>query len=111
MSYAQAVPLPSVPSSPRSTSANVTSNVLPLRSPRATVQIHLTGKSLDLQLATLLHSPLGVYVTQTETLRDSVRVALDIAPEDFNFTLHTLITTVPEATIGAVTRRIDAKVQ
>jgi hypothetical protein len=111
MSYAPAVPLPSASSSSRSTTTNVASNVLPLRSPRATVQIHLTGKTPDLHLATLLHSPLGAYVTQTETLRDSVRVALDIAPEDFDFTLHTLMTTVPEATIRAVTRCIGAKVR
>jgi hypothetical protein len=110
MSYAQAAPLPSSSSS-RSTRTNIASKLFPLRSPRAIVQIHFTGKSQDLHLAILLDSPLGIDVMQTETLRDSVRVALDIAPEDFNFTLHTLITTVPAATIGAVTRCIGAKVQ
>ena len=44
-------------------------------------------------------------------LRDSVRVMLDIAHEDFNFTLHMLMTTVPEAMIGPVTRRVGANVQ
>lgn len=108
MSYAQAVPRPS---SPRSTATNVASNVLPLPSPRAIVEIYLTGKSPDLWLSTLLHSPLGVYVTQTDALRDSVRVTLDIAPEDFTFTLHTLMKTVPAATIGTITRRIGTKAQ
>ena len=107
MSYAQAVPLPS---SPRST-ATAPSNVVPLRSPRATVQVYLTGNTPDTHLSALLHSPLGVYVIQTEPLRDSVRVSLDIAPEDFNFTLHTLMTALPEATIGPVTPRIGTKVQ
>jgi hypothetical protein len=107
MSYAQAVPLPVVPRS----SANAKSNVLPLRSPRATVQVFLTGLTPAVHLTTLLQSPLGVYVIQTDVLRDSVRVALDIAPEDFDFTLHTLMTTLPEATIGSVARRIGAKGQ
>jgi hypothetical protein len=108
MSYAQAVPLPSAP---RSTATHALSNVLPLRSPRATVQVYLTGNTPDAHLPTLLQSPLGVYVAQTEVLRDCVRVAFDIAPEDFNFLLHMLLATVPEATIGSVTRRVTAKVQ
>ncbi|HTH62679.1 MAG TPA: hypothetical protein VL689_21325 [Paraburkholderia sp.] len=107
MSYAQAVPL-----SPASRStAPATSNVVPLRSPRATVQVYLTGNTPGNHLFTLLHSPLGVYVTHTDTLRDSVRVSLDIAPEDFDFTLHTLMTTLPEATIGSIVRRTNTTVQ
>lgn len=108
MSSAQAVPLPPVA---RSTATSVTSNVLPLRSPRATVKVYLTGNAPDTHLSTLLQSPLGVHVIQTDVLRNSVRIALDIAPEDFNSTLHMLIMAVPEATIGAVTRRIGAKAQ
>jgi hypothetical protein len=48
---------------------------------------------------------------RSEVLRDSVRVVLDIAPEDFSFTLHTLMTTVPEAIIGSVVRQAGTKVQ
>jgi hypothetical protein len=107
MSYAQAVPL-----SPASRStATATANVVPLRSQRAIVQVYLTGNTPTTHLLTLLHSPLGVYVVQTDTLRDSVRVSLDIAPEDFSFTLHTLMTTLPEATIGSIVRRTNTTVQ
>lgn len=108
MSHAQAVPLsPAV----RSTATHATSNVLPLRSPRATVQIYLTSDTPDAHLSALLQSPLGVHVIRTDVLRDSVHVALDIAPDDFDFTLHMLIMAVPEAVIGPVTRRIGAKPQ
>ncbi|MGF6290687.1 hypothetical protein QFZ98_002520 [Paraburkholderia youngii] len=34
------------------------------------------------------------------------RVQLDIAREDLDFTLHTLLTTLPAATIGALKRRV-----
>jgi hypothetical protein len=72
---------------------------------RATLDIALTGLTPEVpraHLATLLRSPLGVYVVHTEVLRESVRVRLNIAPEDLAFTLHTLLSIVPEATIGAV---------
>lgn len=108
MSHAQTAPLVDTPRP----AANVTSpNVLPLRSPRATLQVYLTGRAPDAHLSQLLQSPLGVYVTHTEILRDGVKVYLDIAPEDFAFTLHALMNAVPEATIGSVSRRIDAKVR
>jgi hypothetical protein len=57
------------------------------------------------QLKALLHSPLGVYVAATEITRLGVRVQLNIAPEDIDFAMHTLIATLPAATIGSVTRR------
>lgn len=92
------------------TTANTASNVVSLRASRATVQVYLTGSTPDAYLARLLQSPLGVYVMRSEALHDSVRVVLDIAPEDFSFTLHTLMTTVPEAIIGSVVRH-TTKVQ
>ncbi|MEW9583361.1 hypothetical protein [Paraburkholderia sp. DGU8] len=83
------------------------SNVVPLCAPRVQLKVFLTGKqpdSLRVNLATLLHSPLGVYVSQTEVLRDSVCVRFNIDHEDLDFILHLLITTMSEATIGAITR-------
>lgn len=83
------------------------SNVVPLRAPRAQVEVFLTGASPDAlrtNLTRLFHSPLGVYVSSTNALRDKVCVHLNIAPDDLDFTLHTLIKTLPEATIGTLTR-------
>ena len=57
------------------------------------------------QIRALLHCPLGVYVAGIEAIRGDVRVTFDIAAEDFGFTLHTLIATLPQATIGRVSRR------
>lgn len=57
------------------------------------------------QIRALLHCPLGVYVAGIEAVRGDVRVTFDIAAEDFDFTLHTLIATLPQATIGRVSRR------
>ncbi|HEY2021047.1 MAG TPA: hypothetical protein VGH68_07845 [Paraburkholderia sp.] len=41
----------------------------------------------------------------TTTKRDEICVALDIAREDLDFTLHTLISTLPEGMIGALSTR------
>ncbi|HXZ08150.1 MAG TPA: hypothetical protein VEI25_08840 [Paraburkholderia sp.] len=57
------------------------------------------------QLRALLHSPLGVYVTKTERVRNEERIHFDIALADLDFTLHTLIATLPEATIGRISRQ------
>ncbi|WP_347814192.1 hypothetical protein [Paraburkholderia sp. BL10I2N1] len=57
------------------------------------------------QLRALLHSPLGVYVASTEIVRDEVRVQFDVALDDLGFTMHALIATLPQATIGPVKRR------
>lgn len=57
------------------------------------------------QLRTLLHSPLGVYVVSTQADRDAVHVLLDISTDDLDFTLHTLISTLPAALIGPAKRR------
>ncbi|MEX3936460.1 hypothetical protein AB4Y32_32600 [Paraburkholderia phymatum] len=83
------------------------SNVVPLRAPRAQLEVFLTGTrpdTLRANLAILFHSPLGVYVSRTEAARNNICVQFNIAMEDIDFTLHTLITTLPEATIGAITR-------
>jgi hypothetical protein len=82
--------------------------VIAFPSTRALLQVTLPHPSHDLagtQLRALLHSPLGVYVVRTDAVREEVRVQLDIALEDLDFTLHTLISTVPAALIGPLQRR------
>jgi hypothetical protein len=108
MSYAQqAAPLPQV-ARPRATTA---SNIIPLRSHRINFPLYLTGVTASEQLTSLLRSPFGVYVTETDVVRDSIRVTFDVAPEDLDITLHMLITTLSEATIGAISHRNGTKVQ
>ncbi|MFM0502286.1 hypothetical protein [Paraburkholderia caffeinilytica] len=83
-------------------------NVLSFPVGRARLQVTLPHPPHDLpgtQLSTLLHSPLGVYVVSTEAVREEVRVQLDIALDDLDFTLHTLISTLPAALIGPLKRR------
>lgn len=96
------------------------SNVIPFPSTRALLQVTLPHPSNELTNATtattatnapnatplraLLHSPLGVYVVGTQRVREEVRVQLDIAIDDLDFTLHTLISTVPVALIGPLQR-------
>jgi|SRR5579863_2797106 len=58
------------------------------------------------QIRALLHCPIGVYVAGIEAVRGDVRVIFDIAAEDFDFTLHTLIATLPQAAIGRLSRRV-----
>jgi hypothetical protein len=65
-----------------------------------------SDESSPTQLWALLHSPLGVYVTSIERVRNEVSVQLDIAPDDLDFTLHTLIATLPEARIGRISRHV-----
>lgn len=79
------------------------SNVIPFPAARALLLVALPHA----QLRALLRSPLGVYVVNTETGREEVGVQLDIAREDLDFTLHTLIATLPVATIGPLKRRIS----
>lgn len=83
-------------------------NVIPFPSTRALLQVTLSHPSNDLagvsSLRALLHSPLGVYVVGTHHVREEVRVQLDIAIEDLDFTLHTLISTLPVALIGPLQR-------
>jgi len=63
-----------------------------------------TGMVNGSTLMGLFHSPLGVYISHTHMLRNTVCVHFNIAPEDLDFTLHTLIATMSEATIGTITR-------
>jgi hypothetical protein len=86
--------------------------VVALRAPRVWLEVVLTASTADIaraNLAALLHSSLGVYVAQTTFVRGATCVQLDIASEDFDFTLHTLMTIVPQATIGALHPRIARK--
>jgi hypothetical protein len=79
------------------------SRIIPLRGHRATLPVVFDGPKADELLATLIHSPLGVYMRATTTTkRDEICVLLDIAQEDLDFTLHTLISTLPEGTIGTL---------
>ncbi|WP_431823457.1 hypothetical protein [Burkholderia sp. F1] len=50
-------------------------------------------------------SPLGCCVSTTERVRNAVRVQLDIASHDFDFSPHALIATLPQAPIGRISRR------
>ena len=87
-------------------------NVIPFPSPRLQLPVTLLGACEDdarVQLKALLHSPLGVYVISTEVVRDHVHLNLDIAPDDLDFTMHALITTLPYAMIGPVKRRHAGK--
>jgi hypothetical protein len=81
------------------------SNVIRLRARRVQLEVFLTGTSPEVfrvHLATLLRSPLGVSISRTHELHDKVRVHFNIAPEDVDFTLHTLIATLSGATIGTL---------
>ncbi|CAM2195328.1 hypothetical protein PXJ20_29010 [Paraburkholderia sp. A1RI_3L] len=87
-------------------------NVIPFPSSRVLLPITLdcaNAASTRERLTALLHSALGVYVAHTQAVHDGtrvgVRVHLDISPDDLDFAIHTLIATVPEATIGHVRRR------
>jgi hypothetical protein len=79
------------------------SNVIPFPAARALLLVTLPHA----QLRALLRSPLGVYVVNTEAGREEIRVHLDIAREDFDFTLHMLLATLPVATIGPLKRRAN----
>jgi hypothetical protein len=88
-------------------SAQRSNNVIPFPLSRALLPVTLLGESeaqARAQLKSLLHSPLGVYVVSTEVVRDGVRVLFSIAPEDLDFTMHTLIASVPQALIGSLKR-------
>jgi hypothetical protein len=90
--------------SPQPVSAQVQrNNVIPFPSARALLLVTLPHA----QLRALLRSPLGVYVVNTEAVRAEDHVQLDIAREDLDFTLHTLLATLPAATIGPLKRRVN----
>lgn len=82
-------------------------NVIPFPAARVRFQVSLPHRSHELpgtQLRALLHSPLGVYVVATQAKREDILVQLDIAFDDLDFTLHTLISTLPAAMIGPLKR-------
>jgi hypothetical protein len=108
----QHAPSPALPDtrSAVSIARRQSATILPFRAPRAWLDIALNGTTLAesrAHLAGLLHSALGVYVTRTAERGDSIVVRLDIAPEDFGFTLHTLLGVVPQATISALRARSE----
>jgi hypothetical protein len=83
-------------------------NVIPFPSPRVLLPVTLLGdceRDARAQLKSLLHSPLGVYVVSTEVVHDHVHLDLDISPDDLDFTMHALITSLPYAMIGPLKRR------
>lgn len=83
-------------------------NVIPFPAARVRLPVSLPHAPHELpgtQLRILLHSPLGVYVISTEADHEEVRVLLDIAFADLDFTLHTLISTLPAALIGPLMPR------
>ena len=87
-------------------------NVLTFPSHRVLLPVTLLAETEEesrSQLGALLHSPPGVYVTRTERSRSRTHVWFDIARDDMPFMLHTLITTLPEAIIGAVTHPAASK--
>lgn len=53
----------------------------------------------------LLRSPIGVYVSHIDAHRDRMAVWFDLARADLNFAIHTLLTTVPDATLGCLRKR------
>jgi hypothetical protein len=93
---------------PNNARPNSRNNVVAFPAPRVLLPVTLLRESEDRsqgQLVALLRSPLGVYVAKTEVVRDGIRVQLDIARDDLDFTMHTLIATLPQAMIGPVKRR------
>lgn len=86
-----------------------TASVAQFRPSRSILEVFLTGIEPETDLNTLLKSPLGVYVINSECVHDEIRVTLDIAPKDFDFTLHMLLSTLPKATIGTLLRRAQPK--
>ncbi|OLL31918.1 hypothetical protein BTH42_09830 [Burkholderia sp. SRS-W-2-2016] len=103
LTLTQSLDRPAVQSATAQQVQRSNNNVIPFRSTRALLHVVLPVP----QLRVLLHSPLGVYVVGTETVRGEIRAQLDIAREDLDFTLHTLLATLPAATIGALTRRVS----
>ncbi|HEF5873607.1 TPA: hypothetical protein SAY52_004263 [Burkholderia cenocepacia] len=79
--------------------------------PRLQLPVTLTADSAaaHARLAALLHSPLGVYVVRARTVRNVIHVHFDIAPEDLDFTLHTLIAQQVDAVIGPIARQLQRR--
>ncbi|WP_024903990.1 hypothetical protein [Robbsia andropogonis] len=56
-------------------------------------------------LSQLLHSPLGVYIASISVAGEDLIVRFDIAASDVDFTLHMLISALPDAMIGRLLSR------
>jgi hypothetical protein len=106
MAFAQTASV--INAEPRAPRPITNHNVIPFPAPRVVLPVTLpleTGEHAGEQLRALLHSPLGVYVVATKVIRTGVHVQLNIAPDDMDFAMHTLIATLPAATIGPVRAR------
>lgn len=80
-------------------------NVIALPARRLQLPVTIADPSPDrlrATLQTLLHSPLGAYVVGIETRDDTLRIQFDLARGDLGFALHTLIATLPAATVGRI---------
>jgi hypothetical protein len=87
-------------------------NVIPLPLRRVLLKVTLPRAPANesrAQVAALFNSAVGVYVAGMEPLRDAINVHFDIAPEDLDFVMHTLIVTLPQAIIGPVKRRLPSQ--
>ncbi|WP_241014908.1 hypothetical protein [Burkholderia sp. Ac-20379] len=76
-------------------------------SPRVLLPITLEGDAeyLCAQRRVLLRSPLGVYVSHIDAHRERMAVWFDLAHADVSFAIHTLMSTVPNATLGGLRPR------
>ncbi|MDN7700349.1 hypothetical protein R0290_21925 [Burkholderia semiarida] len=104
-------PFPALDVASRRLRAGAPDDVAPFPPPRPRLQLPVTltadsAEAAHARLAGLLHSPLGVYVVSARAVRNVIHVHVDIAPEDLDFTLHTLIAQQVDAVIGPVARRL-----
>ena len=93
---------------PRHTQSIPRHTTIPLPPRRVLLQVTVPRESEDksrAQLRALFNSPVGAYLTGTKVVRDMANVHFDIAPEDLDSTMNTLIVTLPQAMIGPVERR------
>ncbi|OXI31306.1 hypothetical protein CFB89_17720 [Burkholderia sp. AU16741] len=102
-------PFPAFDVSGRRLRAGASRNAVPFPAPHPRLQLPVTltadsAAAAHARLAALLHSPLGVYVVSARAVRNMIHVHFDIAPEDPDFTLHTLIAQQVDAVIGPVAR-------
>ncbi|MGN3962778.1 hypothetical protein ACS0ZG_10590 [Burkholderia gladioli] len=77
--------------------------------PRVLLPVTLEGSAdyLCAQRRALLRSPLGVYVSHIDAHRARMAVWFDLARADVSFAIHTLLTTVPDATLGCLRPRLS----
>ncbi|WP_230949733.1 hypothetical protein [Burkholderia pseudomultivorans] len=105
MTFIRPVPAFAVASRPRRSGAR--QPIVPAPFSRVLLPVTLSAHSPRVahdRLAALLGSPLGVYVVGARIVRRVVHLHFDIAPEDLDFTLHTLIAQLADAVIGPVVR-------